>query len=167
VNNFFLDVEIWLSTHQTLVVSLGVPLLTLLVTILASGYQDRRAAERQIFERRLQKILKISEFRQNWIDGLRSDIAELISLTVNPDNMGPDHAQVFNSCMARILMRVNPSDVDAAELKKSLSDLRHAKQDDNGELQSNLTLVGQRFLKKEWDRLRLDLDNIEKIRGFP
>ena len=159
--------DAWLSSHQTLVVSIGVPLLTLLVTNMSSHYQDRRANERQVFERKLQKLLKISEFRQKWIDDFRTDLAELISYTVNPDHIETEHTRAFNACMARIQMRINPADVDATDLKKALYDLRLAKQNDGGEVQSDLTRIGQKFLKKEWDRLRRDLDEVEKTGAVP
>jgi hypothetical protein len=119
---------------------------------------------------------KISEFRQAWVDGLRSDISEGISaaatLTVVMQDLDKDTRAQFLSewarlfeVMARIELRLNLKKVlhqrmneHIQKTKSLLNKLQDDPDDyDQGDwltLQTDLISASQALLKFEWDRVK-------------
>lgn len=116
-------------------------------------------------ERYLAKELKLSEYRQVWINNLRDAIAEFGAKTSGLkswDERGED----IVGLTFKIEMMMNPEDPDYAALRKALK-YRADAVGKNGavhldEAHDNLMEVGQRVLKREWKRVRSDLDKIVK-----
>ena len=123
----------------------------------------------------ISKEQKVSEFRQAWIDALRSDVASLIS-HVNaihgaiqagfgdPRQMWQHARQDFigaNSATANIRLRLNPSEEQCKEVLRLVSELEpemavgrmsdHARLD---AMEHKLVASAQVLLKAEWMRVR-------------
>ena len=124
----------------------------------------------------ISKEQKVSEFRQAWIDALRSDVASLIS-HVNaihgaiqagfgdPRQMWQHARQDFigaNSATANIRLRLNPSEEQCKEVLRLVSELEremavgrmpdHARWLDA--MEHELVASAQVSLKAEWMRVR-------------
>jgi hypothetical protein len=146
---------------QVLFVSLGVPILTMLITWFVSvqtNRSGRRLAER---ERALSVQLKLAEFRQEWINGLREDLAAYAAATFpNDSGMAPKEniAQIV-ALGARIMMRMNPQDPDYSDFQLALSHALPSNEEQKKAAKEGTTVVaiGQRILKREWERLKEDL----------
>ena len=123
----------------------------------------------------ISKEQKVSDFRQAWIDALRSDIASLIS-HVNaihgaiqagfggPGQMWQHAREDFigaNSATANIRLRLNPSEEQCKEVLRLVSELErelavgrmpdHARLD---AVEHELVASAQVLLKAEWMRVR-------------
>ena len=170
---FLGTVNTWISNHRDLLTLLFVPLLTWFVTsfsgrISASRANEERHLEREIakatrrLERELSRKLKLAEFRQSWINGLREEIAILTSLTVNPVGRSREEDNQINLSKAKIIMRLNTNESKARELISAMeAAMQHSKQEDLGQYQTALVSAGQDLLKHEWDRLKDELADIQ------
>ena len=123
----------------------------------------------------ISKEQKVSEFRQSWIDALRSDVASLIS-HVNaihgaiqagfggPGQMWEHVREDFigaNSATANIRLRLNPSEKQCKDVLRLVSELEremavgrmpdHARLD---AMERELVASAQVLLKAEWIRVR-------------
>lgn len=111
--------------------------------------------------RNLDGILKISEFRQQWINELRNTMAEFQSYGVCPDR-NPSKDREFYNLGTKIELLMNPSDPDYSALEKVLySFLKSADGNRLDKYRNNPEYVKicQRILKREWERLKFDLNN--------
>ena len=128
----------------------------------------------------LAKDLKTSEFRQAWIDGLRNDIAEFISLFYSVTDMvrelvragkatkedlnallfeKDEHFRKLEMTFARIKLRVNPS--EHIKLQSALLAIKGYVGSENmfdpkfaESLVDELVKESQVTLKCEWDRVK-------------
>jgi len=118
------------------------------------------------------KETKVSEFRQQWIDALREDLATLISIVFEIKGEGNDDTPKRSKAIAkanlvatRIGLRLNEEENKSRDLQNKLADLRHAIHDDESK-SSELTFSevdlkaavaiksGQLLLKPEWNRVK-------------
>lgn len=121
------------------------------------------------------KEQKTSEFRQAWIDALRSEIATYLTsfnaiadgLTVTYANqaekvksLGPLHS-AFNSAGFSISLRVNPKEKPAKELMACMAEFGRLAKDEALMVPENIEPVIKRFslhakalLKSEWERVK-------------
>jgi phosphate/sulfate permease len=105
------------------------------------------------------KESKISELRQQWIDGLRADIAAIISLVLHialTKGANPQDLRDVNECLARVQLRLNVNEKPNEDLVDALNILR-----DNAEANKPLQLFAedvvvktQAILKAEWKRVK-------------
>lgn len=127
----------------------------------------------------LSKDQKTSEFRQIWIDGLRNEIADLVSLFYVMTDLfremvreGPTQARLneflnqnveyfckLEMAEAKIKLRLNPDEHQKLlRLIKSLHDYVRSDQlhqaNDANELADNLVRESQLVLKMEWRRVK-------------
>lgn len=106
--DFFNSVSEVLAPHRLLLATLGIPLLTLFVTIYVSWRNTKLSA-----------ALKVAEMRQVWINNLRSQMVEYSALSLqryNKDrnlNIG-DLARIDG----QITLMMNWEDSDYPELTK-------------------------------------------------
>jgi len=125
----------------------------------------------------ISRSVKISEFRQAWIDGLRADISEFVSkahewidlyVEFNSDSSNEKKSESVLSLkrikydafhvLRRIELRFKPDDTEADSLIAALRDLLDpAKLDPNSnylswlKLADDTTLRARRLLKEEWE----------------
>ena len=118
---------------------------------------------------------RISEFRQQWIDSLRSDIADLIAqlsliashyrhwdedqYAENVTSLSPNFVSA-NLALMRTRLRLNPSELDSKDILKILETAQEIFNDENPNLEDlealekPLILATQKVLKAEWNRVR-------------
>ena len=160
----FVAIQEFISKFQVLFLSLGVPILTMLISWYVSVQGNRTSRGLAGKERFLAVELKLAEFRQLWINELRADLAMYFSETFNIQDR-PLHDDALRNVIAlgsRITMRMNPADPDYAALQQALSDVLPSSDDQksSGGIQS-VTKIGQLILKREWKRLKDDLRRID------
>ena len=149
----------WLANHPALVVSFGVPLLTVFVTAIVSIATTRANTKAQERQRELSHQLKLADFRQAWINDMRDDFALYTARTWSAElNKGIDAQKDAIMAQARILMRMNPDDSDYKTLQESLRNPVASPE----EGRKALFTLGQRILKREWERLKADLRAVEE-----
>ena len=152
------DIETGLASYPTLAISVGIPLLTLIVTVTvtlittcANGLAHRK-------QRQLESQLKLAEFRQAWIDGMREDLALYTALTWSAEaNEGVDSEKARVIANARVLMRMDTEDPNYEAVQQSMHSPRASK--DKG--RRALYQIGQDILKAEQTRLIADLEAVD------
>jgi hypothetical protein len=152
-------INAWISTHQPLLISVVVPLLTLFVSQRASRSSERAAAKSKLIERRLQSEMRIAEFRQVWIDKLREAFVDIIENCSKPIRTGNEDYPIVMARVARVELMMNPRDPDYGKLKILVDQLRAG---DHSGVPKELVTVSQAILKREWDRLKGDLAKVEQ-----
>ena len=80
---FFTSVNTWVTNHQVLVVTLGVPLLTLAVTTVVGFVTVKMSLASQAAANRLQERLKLLELRQERVLELRRLCSRFMFLTMH------------------------------------------------------------------------------------
>lgn len=148
----------WIDDHLALVVSVGVPILTVLVTVLVSVLSIKANIKAQSRQRKLDHQLKLADFRQAWINDMRTDLALYSALTWSGSLNQSDEAKKEQvMAQARILMRMNPNDPDYVAMERSLlNPIANEKVD-----RKALFQIGQPILKREWERLKSDLNAVD------
>jgi hypothetical protein len=107
---------------------------------------------------------KVSEFRQQWINALRDDVATLIthSLILHAaeaeDDTDESYLQVHLTS-ARIGLRLNPKEKPSQAVIAAMNEVREANHHVTGFDEMNqsinaLTVAVQKVLKKEWRRVK-------------
>ncbi|MBV7409062.1 hypothetical protein [Maritimibacter sp. DP1N21-5] len=158
---FVNTVNEWLASHKELVTILAIPILTALVTWWTTRSNEKRAARERLSERELQRQLRLSEYRQAWIEGLRNDIAAYTALHWNAEIQAmPNARREAVEVNAKILMRMNPDDPDYENLRQAMLNPIASE----AENRTALYATGQRILKREWERLKADLAKIDELR---
>ncbi|MEQ9675931.1 MAG: hypothetical protein RLO10_15875 [Roseovarius indicus] len=162
----FQDIETFLQENRTVVFSLLIPVLSAAIAAFASWYSTKRALRTQKTERDLQRVLKLCDFRQAWINELRLEFAQFCGFLNGVHPLSEDRLNEMALCYNKIVLRVNHEDADFEELICRMTDamLNQKTPGSIDELSSNrtdLAIVMSRILKKEWDRLKHDLRESE------
>ncbi|GEM_PF-2845540 len=168
---FNLEFEVFARKNGGILVSLGtlglVSLLALGTTLLANRFANLREAS----NRKIQSELKLSEFRQKWIDALRSDLASVISISTGMfeiDDISDRKEGIYQlfSLESKIRLRLNPDEPPAMALLDAVDQLLQSVEvNDGGETFTNiknLADLATRYLKNEWNVLK---DNLDKAEG--
>ncbi len=161
----FLDaLQKFITDYQVIIISLGVPLMTVFATWFVSAQTNRTARRLAEKERRQNVQLKLAEFRQAWINDLRNELARYSSLTLSSRGKSFSDAELQNivEVGSRIMMRVNSQDPDVELLKAALSAALPSSGNEVEEKEAlSVTEIGRRMLKREWERLKADLAEID------
>ncbi len=172
----FVGLNKFIFEYRAVILSLGtvllISVLALSTTLLASKYADQR----ELSNRRIQSELKLSEFRQKWIDELRADLARLISITtaISGTAKSTDERKLAILEMyeidSRIRLRLNPFEAEAQIIEQTVIQLVNSATLSEGDEGFKATIknremlanLSSRYLKNEWDVLRENLKKIEK-----
>ncbi len=158
---FVESVNKFLGKNANILTSVGTLVLVGLLTVYATHLSNSSSDRRERNNRQIAVELKKAEFRQDWINTMRDDLATYSSLHWDHETQGgPEQRREAVALQARILMRMNPDDQDYEVLLSSLRNPIASQSEDR----EALSIVGQRFLKREWERLKDDLAAID--RGF-
>ena len=146
------EINTWFVNHPSILI-LIVPVLSGFVGWITVLYTTRRSSrstkERMHFER----LMKISEFRQIWINSLRDSMAEFQSYGVTPGHKS-GHEREFYRLGTKIELLMNPNDPDYDELQDSLYKFLESSEKDVSEKYNNnphYISICQRILKGEWE----------------
>lgn len=138
------------------------------IFLLIRGYLDRKSTELQarissenaILQARLTSGVKLAEFRQQWINALRDDLAACQAMVAR---MHSDKTNIFDylEIENRIRLRMNPKDENYKPLIECLNSLRSGKTPEAAVSAIDPFIqISQAILKSEWDRLRGELQSL-------
>lgn len=113
----------------------------------------------------------VSTSRQRWIDAMRDDVAEFLTLDAsykgfdrNPSREEAENIKAHRAArellrrqmllLRRLRLRMNPADDDHAELYQLMRSLLSRDQEESGETAELIVSLTQNLLKLEWDRVR-------------
>lgn len=153
----------FLNTHQWVVTAVIVPILGALIGVLSAWITSRRLKKNEDKRRPFEGMLKIAEFRQQWINKLRSSMSEFQSYGILP-NLDPTKEREFYKLGTEIELLMNPNDEDYRALQDSLySFLSSAKASAIEKYKNNPGYIEicQKILKREWERLKTDLEHVQ------
>jgi hypothetical protein len=109
----------------------------------------------------MQRRTKLAEFCQSWINDLRTDVAEFISVNhagVDKTEMAERH----NAILARIILRLKPGRPIEEEFSIVLRELSHSDgADEFLELADKVVTLVRPYLKAEWDVIKDELAGIK------
>ena len=175
--DFLKDANEFILNHKELITVLAIPLITWFASYsinksaekranVASEIAESRAKYEKLVERELAKKIKLADFRQAWINQIRVDFSNLLSLVLREEYDAEQRADI-NACVARIILSLNPNEKPAVELLERLHHvIREADSEKAEKAHTNaneLTELAQIYLKEEWDALKRELDDIEKL----
>jgi len=110
----------------------------------------------------LESTVKLAEFRQNWINEMRADMAAFQSKCVFLKTRPEIVDQVFE-IENRILLRMNPRDVNHDNLSMTMYRIRTANTPKElGSETNKFVQVCQLILKDEWDVLKRELRTLNR-----
>jgi len=149
----------WIDAHQLLVVSVLIPLVSALAAAASSWYSTRRALRVERTKMAFEGTLKITDYRQAWINSLRDEMAEFQSHGILPGN-DPTKDREFYRCGTKIELLMNPSDPDYQKLQALMYGFLSAANGDTFDKyghNAQFVIVCQGILKREWERLKADI----------
>ncbi|MEX0317133.1 MAG: hypothetical protein AB3N21_04250 [Ruegeria sp.] len=155
------QVNNWIISHQALVVTVGIPVLTLIVTWLTTLASEKRTAKDRQEQRELQKALKMSEFRRDWIESLRDEFAEVLSIARATHPVEKERVEEMSRKICRIMLLINQEDEDFAPLLKTLINMFDCLSEGKEFDFSELTKIMQKFLRKEWQKVKQEISMAE------
>jgi hypothetical protein len=144
-----------------------VPLLSSILAAVSALYSVKRTLRDARVERNLQRALRLSDFRQKWIDDLRVDLAEFESLVCLWNGVDDkDLARQVLMLQAKIRMRFSRNDPSFNVLFTSMhSSIKEARRGSLSPDASPVAVIGQQILMSEWERLKADLSKSEDEAG--
>ena len=165
-----LGAEVFTSAFVAAVVAAFVALIGHLISRQNARLAGEIARENARLSASLEAAKKLADSRQNWIDELRQDMSEFVSLAVirkrSRDTGSPIKDNDFERLMmvsSRISMRMNPLDADYEALEKSMANcMLPSDASASGEHSRAFVVISQRILKREWDVLKLALLKLNK-----
>lgn len=142
--------------------------LTLLATRWANASQERVSADNLIAEKiaartelKIAKEIKLSEFRQSWINDLRDELSEYVSIIGKRELSTDEQARVL-LLSARIRLRLNPKEGVTKDIGTHITEIQRCRNAEDDKLIAaeigKLIQTGNVFLKHEWDELKRRLD---------
>jgi len=152
-------ISTWIDSHKLLVVSIIIPVASAVLAALSSWYSTRRALKTERERLNFQAKLKVNEFRQSWINDLRDTMSEFQSYGVLPDG-DPSQEKEFYRLGTKIELLMNPKDPDFGKLQQYLYAFLHTSDGDAIDkygVNAEFVATCQGILKREWDRLKADL----------
>ncbi|MCE8525270.1 hypothetical protein KBY23_08335 [Ruegeria pomeroyi] len=133
----------------------------------------KNRAEMAKIQLKTTKEIKLAEFRQVWINEMRREVAEYVSLTTGDmmaknfeDDGRRERLAVLSS---QIFLRLNPTEPLSAKLAECIRKIADARRRKDisalNELLREFASVSREILKGEWKRLKDDLDEAIKETG--
>lgn len=158
-----LNINSFLVEIKFLIISIFVPLLTFLVTHKAATSSEKRARDDRKMQLELSRRLKLADFRQAWINDVRADLADIISNCANLNTSDVAASYATNGRIASILMRMNPSEEKAQRIVNLLNGLQSLESSERDVRLLDLTNAANDFLRTEWARLKIELEQYDEV----
>lgn len=143
-----------INPHRLLLATVGIPLLTLFVT----AYVSRRNTK-------LSAALKVAEMRQAWINTLRNHMVKYSALCLDHYTGQKGNIGNLANIDGHITLMMNWKDKDYKKLEVSMKVLLSTamrlegyKDKSIGDVHSEYITICQGILKREWNRLKIDID---------
>uniref|UniRef100_UPI003B530205 hypothetical protein n=1 Tax=Roseovarius indicus TaxID=540747 RepID=UPI003B530205 len=180
-------INCFLDRNSPILIGIGTVALVSGLALWTAHLSNVSAEKRQEADRLLNAELKLSDFRQKWINELRVDFAEVIQLAYSFfDEKSHQNETVRKLKMveARVRMRLNPK-CDAVlerKIERELTKLvkacesvvmqsasQHSEQSPEGNAgesalkhREELAKLGSEFLKQEWEVIKDNLDKLKR-----
>jgi hypothetical protein len=158
--------EGWSTARVALAVGLVAAITALFGHFVAwsnARLQAALARENARLQTKLSANVKLAEMRQAWINSLRDDMSAFQSLGVTP-GLDQQKEREFYRLGTRIELFMNPDDEDFEELSDCLYEFLTAKTvDEKYSANPQFVEVCQRILKREWDKLKLEVESVAKF----
>lgn len=142
-----------IAPHRLLLATIGIPILTLIITAYISRQNTKLSAS-----------LKVCEMRQAWINNLRDHMVRYSALCLDHYKGRKRSLGDLADIDSQITLMMNQEDEDYEKLIKSMNDLDKKAMgfpEYDGkciaELHQNYITICQGILKREWNRLKTDI----------
>ncbi|WP_144428187.1 hypothetical protein [Azospirillum thiophilum] len=149
---------------KTQLITIAAPVIALfgaaigaVIAFFATKYNADTSRKNALIQARLNQHIKISDFRQNWINDLRNAMAGFQSYGTTP---GLDHMQAreFYEFGTKIELLMNPNDEDYNNLTELLYRYLAAREiHEKFNVNAEFIEICQRILKREWERTKIEL----------
>lgn len=159
--------ESFILDYQGTIASIGTLLLISSLAILQVYLSNVSAEWRERVNRKTQVEIKLAEFRQIWVNDLRTDTSELVSIAygaIGAKNI--DRMQFLNT---RILLRLDPNQRDTIQTATALANLIKAVKENKDDLPSattQLQLHMAQLLDAEWEKMKEELAAAQRLTGL-
>jgi phosphate/sulfate permease len=154
----------WLSSNQLFLFSLLMPITSGAVAFFSSRYATRLAVKNSRSDRSLQKELKLAEFQQEWINDFRNEISILQGYVLAYEHVPSDEfGKHVGKLVASIQLRLDHDDPDRAAMMTSLKGIILDAQGKKSLDSEPINIVGQRILKREWEKLKSGLEAANEV----
>lgn len=173
-----------LETYDAVFLSVGTLFIVSGLAVLSAKISGRSIATVEIENRKHRvemakvnlksaKEMKIAEFRQIWINDMRRDVAEYISVTagdmVAKKFDDKDRLERMSVLSSQIFLRLNPNEKLSEDLGNKIREIAKARRSKDIEALNTLlrefASISREILKGEWKRLKDDLDEAIKAAG--
>jgi hypothetical protein len=125
--------------------------------------EDRSAKERRL-QLELARRMKLSEFRQNWINELREDFSVILSFDSAGLKSADPRVTDVNKSIQSVLLRMNPGEELPKDIFAMLQKMiKENDKEKKEELSFDLTNLVNSFLKSEWVRLKQELIEYQEL----
>jgi len=141
-----------LDADTALLIGIAVSILFSFLSVVLSLLANRSAAKAV-------HASQVAQFRQEWINRLRDDLAQFHAIGVTPEHE-PHLDMEFYRIGTRIELMINPDDEDYQIMQDLLYGYLTTSEAGIAEKYSNnpeFIEVSQRILKREWERLKQDI----------
>jgi hypothetical protein len=135
---------------------------TALASFVSSWLTNRTAAKNYALQAKIAQQIKHADFRQAWINDLRSSMVNLQRVTIEGNQVRLDDVAAFSEVL-QILLRINPKDEHYKVLTDKISGILSSEhkidRDQWLDAQADYVELCQKILKTEWDVLKHDLND--------
>jgi hypothetical protein len=153
----------FIKSNREVLLSIGTLLLISLLAVVQVYIGNRSSEARERANRAIQAELKVAEFRQQWINELRQELAECYLLAF--EDKDTRNTAAFGAVWTKIRIRLNLDEPKAQALYRSMfriSDYQETLEPfKKGEALSDFMNASHDFLRNEWKRLKSDIKNSE------
>jgi hypothetical protein len=163
-----IELNDWIGRNQPLLASVAIPLITLIVTLSVNSFSNARASKDRILQREMTRKIKIADFRRDWIDELRSELAEVVQLSgsdfisKSSELSGSKHVFELYALVSKIEMRLNPEDENYDLLRRDLELCTKASSTEEiAFAHAGIVTNGRKVLKTEWEKLKSEMRSID------
>ena len=157
------SLELFVRRNQGILTSIGTLLFLALVAFFTTVFANRAADRREEFSQKMQALIKVSEFRQKWIDRMREDLSRISELVFSMNNN--DDLYELYGIVSRVLLSLNLSEEASEKLHETLIKILECLRNDEptSSLVAELQAVSNVMLRKEWSRLKNNLKEAQTI----
>jgi hypothetical protein len=162
-------IEGFLRKYTGIAVSLGTLAIVGVLAMATTVMANQAAARRERFNQKMQALIKISEFRQDWIDRVRDDMAELQLgfFKLSPERKPKRDLTDVLVPLQRLRLSLNPNEDPTKDFEKAISgitdpDKTLTKSEFVNQL-GRINSAGARILKEEWEALKRHLEEAQTI----
>lgn len=128
---------------------------------------NKQSSENSRLAATLSANTKLAEFRQSWLNNLREDMAQLISLAVSGANTKGIAAE-YSRVGSKIELQMNPADPDYGALRSAMDRLLGIEYALSASTPNDEYIaICQKILKREWAVLSNEIKAVASINPFP